>query len=141
MTADGAPGQFNRDKVWEQRDVFSGKASEIVRQLGFAGIALVWLFRVEGQGGFDVLPPRLRFPATLVVLALALDLLQYVWGSAAWGILGRTKERRIQAGKASEPFDAPVWINYPTNFFFWGKIIAIGTAYLLMTGYVGQRIL
>jgi hypothetical protein len=140
-------GQFDRDKVWARRDLFTGKASEIVRQLGFAGIALVWLFRIQGSSGLDVLPKDLRVPTILIVTSLAMDLLHYVWGSAAWGVFGSVKETQIKKVeddweklKEAEPFRAPSWINYPTNFFFWGKIVVICAAYALMALYIGKRV-
>ncbi|HEX2050087.1 MAG TPA: hypothetical protein VHJ34_05550 [Actinomycetota bacterium] len=133
--------QLDRQKVWETRDYFSTTASTIVRQLGFAGIALVWLFRRETEGGVGVLPPDLRFPSLLVVLALTFDLLHYVWGSAAWGLFGRHKERKIHGREQTEPFDAPTWMNYPTNLFFWGKIVLIVYAYVLIGAFVAETVM
>ena len=43
---------------------FSGKASNVVRQLSFAGIAVIWIFKVQSNGSLkipDTLAPESRF--------------------------------------------------------------------------------
>ena len=121
---------------------FTGKASDIVRHLALAGVALIWVFRIDHSVGIDVVPNGLRIPAILIVGCLALDLLQYVWGSAAWGIYSRFKEVRIQKGKQKETeFWAPRWINWPTNGLFISKIVAMVWAYVLLGAFLLERVL
>ena len=64
----------------------SGKVSEVCRQLGYAGIAVVWIFKVDGV---NAVPQPLVLPTVMLVAALALDLLQYVYAAIAWGVLNR----------------------------------------------------
>lgn len=52
----------------------SGTASTICRHLGFAGIAIIWIFRT-GEGQAARVPASLAGPAILVVASLTLDLL------------------------------------------------------------------
>jgi hypothetical protein len=115
----------------------SGKASDIVRQLGFAGIALVWIFKTDQAGRFLV-PSDLFLPATLIVVGLSLDLLQYILGTAAWGIYNSVKERSgtIQ----TDEFLAPRWINWPALVCFWGKIIVMGVAYVFLIRFLAHRV-
>jgi hypothetical protein len=114
----------------ENYQYYSGKASDLCRQLAFAGIALVWIFKT-GESIHASVPKELR-PATLfMVITLSLDFLQYVVGSATWGIYNRQKER---AGiKNDQEFRAPPWINYATLALYWTKlgILACGYAYIL----------
>ncbi len=119
----------------------SGKASDIVRQLGFAGIALIWIFKTE-QGGRFQIPTELFLPATLVVIGLSLDLLQYVAATAAWGIFNRVMELRWQRlGKGPEDeFMAPPWINWAAIGFFWGKVVIMATAYVLLIRFLAQHV-
>jgi len=97
----------------ERYTYYSGEASGIVRQLAFAGIALVWLFKTEVDKQWKI--PAELLPATaLIVLTLILDFLQYVVGSLVWAAYNRSKER---AGTNEESeFLAPRPINWPTNF-------------------------
>jgi hypothetical protein len=111
----------------------SGKASEVARSLAFAGIALVWVFKT----GADVPrpPPGLIAPTILLTAGLACDLIQYVYSAAAWGIFARIHERRLQDLQEDPDLDAPAWINWPTLFFFWTKLVCVAAAYLLMGKY------
>lgn len=59
----------------ENFQLFSGKASDGARQLGFAGIALIWIFS-GGRPASPRQPEQLRLPLALLVFALGLDLLQ-----------------------------------------------------------------
>lgn len=103
-----------RDHADERFSSHSVQASAIVRHLGFVGVALVWLF---GSGGANpglepeaVLArihtsPALALALALVVAALFLDLLQYAWGSAAWGSFHWTLDQVLN-GQAT---DAREW--------------------------------
>jgi len=62
---------------------FSGKASDATRQLAFAAIAVIWLFKKDTpQGQLSI--PYLFVPGILVVAALTADLLQYSVGAGIW---------------------------------------------------------
>jgi hypothetical protein len=117
---------------------FSGKASDIARTLALSAIAIVWIFKVEGKDG------SLRFARPLVigaggaVLALSLDLLQYVWGALLWGGWARLKERR--GTRRDEEFRAPAWFNWPGLVFFWGKLAAILASYVVLLEYLAGKL-
>ncbi|MEI6832019.1 MAG: hypothetical protein WCK61_04885 [Candidatus Omnitrophota bacterium] len=112
---------------------YSRKASEIVRYLGFAGIALVWIFRTENNGVIAV-PVKLLFPSILLIVGLALDLLHAVTGTMTWAIYNRYKE--YSGTKETDRFKAPAWINWGTLFFFWTKIVVIIWAYALLLSFL-----
>jgi len=112
---------------------FSGKASEAARQLSFVGIAVVWIFKVDNQGPLAV-PGALIFPAALFVLALGLDLLQYVWGALIWGAFSRHHER--QGKKDSAELSAPPYFNWVGLVFFWGKLVAVIVGYILVFTHI-----
>lgn len=62
---------------------FSGKASDLNRQLAFAGIAIIWLFKKDNLAGLSI-PRELLWPGVLIVLSLGLDMLHYVVASVIW---------------------------------------------------------
>jgi hypothetical protein len=125
------------ENLRENYDYFSQKTSEIVRQLGFAGIALVWVFKTD-VGGRQVVPPELLPAARLIVIGLGLDLLHYVAGTLIWGIYNGIKER---AGTKEETnFLAPRPINWATLLFFWAKVIVIVIAYIYILSFIASRI-
>jgi hypothetical protein len=119
MTLDDAKGAY---------EGLSGKASDIIRQLGLAGIGLIWIFKVS-DGASYVLAPQLLRGFFLIFLALTFDLLQYLVGTATWHIYFCKKESE-NIGRSKE-FKAPIWINRPTWILFWLKAAAMLAAYLV----------
>ena len=115
---------------------YSGKTSDIVRQLGFAGIAIIWVFKSENQGKL-VVPPELIYPGILIVVGLALDLLHYDVATALWGIFNRIKER--SGTKEQTEFKAPRAINWPALTLFWSKAIIIAVAYVELLLFLGNK--
>jgi hypothetical protein len=115
------------EDVRENYQYFSQKISDIVRQMGFAGIALIWVFKTD-TGGKQVVPPELLPAAKLIVVALGLDLLHYICGTLVWGIYNRIKENK-GTDEATE-FLAPQVINWPALALFWLKIVVMVIAYI-----------
>ena len=111
----------------------TGKVSDIVRQLAFAAIAVIWLFKA-GDGRSISLPNELLQPLKLVVVCLALDLLQYVFGTIVWGIFHRMKER--SGTSDSSDFKAPRSINWPALACFWSKTGVLSYAYWELFSYL-----
>ena len=109
---------------------FSGKLSDISRQLCFAGIAVVWIFAVkEGSSSYH-LPPELLWPLGFFVFGLALDLLHYGVAAASWGIIHRLKESSGVGEEAD--IRTPAKINYVPVTFFWAKVCATLIGYVLL---------
>lgn len=109
-------------------ETLSGTASQIIRQLSLAGIALIWLFNI-GTGTKPALPHLLLQAALFIFLALFFDLLQYLVGTFTWFLYFRKKERASTS--PDEEFLAPAWINWPTWFLFSLKAICMLVAYLV----------
>jgi hypothetical protein len=121
------------EDVLDHYQYYSGKASDIVRQLGFAGVALIWVFRTD-VGGKHTIPQQLLPAAESIVFALGLDLLHYVSGTLIWGIYNSRKEA---AGTDNDTdFMAPRPINWATLFFFWAKILAMISAYVYILRFL-----
>jgi hypothetical protein len=89
-------GTLSLEQVHEAYYQATGKTSDIVRQLSFAGIGMIWIL-----SGGSLTPTRqldidndLLLAGLGLVVALALDLAQYAYRSAAWGIYGRRMENQ-----------------------------------------------
>jgi hypothetical protein len=132
----------------EAYQFFSEKTSELVRNLGFAGIALIWIFKVT-VGNRDVVPSELVPAGTLIVIGLALDLLHAIVGTATWGIYNRIKEKELDAraekdqnfNPEEEDFLAPVSINWPALVLFWAKIVAMLIAYVMLIEFLIGKVI
>lgn len=125
---------MNLKTVRDSYDTYSSKASDIARQLGFAGIAVVWIFRYQAEESL-ALPVDLRLPLALLVLGLAVDFLHYVTSAAIWGIYGRHREKQL-GGENDREFVTSPKINWPGIFFFWTKITLISAAYFLLLRFL-----
>jgi hypothetical protein len=118
---------------------FSAQTSENVRNLSFAAIAVIWVFRVEpSDGGFALSSPLLA-AGTASVLALMLDFLQYAYATIAWGRFHRIKE--LEGASIDSEFSAPARINWPTLFLFWAKVASVAVAYGILLGFLVRRLL
>lgn len=72
---------------------YSGKASDITRQLAFAGLAAIWIFKPEIEKGMKIsLPKSLLLAGTFLISSLAFDLCQYVLATILWKCFHRKKE-------------------------------------------------
>lgn len=117
---------------------FSGKLSDNVRQLNFAGIAVVWIFRVGQDTGGIPFAQRLIFAMAFFVCSLGLDLLHYIWSTIVWGCFSRYKER--QEVREEEVFGAPRWFNRPSITFLCMKVIACIVGYVVLLIHIGTNL-
>lgn len=113
--------------------VFSGKASDVARQLAFAGIALIWVFKVD-KAGVMALPGGLLVPVGAFVVALSLDLLQYLFATLIWGSFSRYQEMRKK--KDDDELLAPAILNWPALVCFWLKLLAVVVGYGSLLDYI-----
>lgn len=118
----------------------SGKLGEIGRQLAFAGIAVIWIFKTEG---FNNVPRELVLPALFFVAALAFDYFQYVYATIAWGLFHRVKE--VQAAKTKDgeqdDFKAPRSINWPSVTLLWLKVFLLAGGYMVLLRFLSSKLL
>lgn len=124
--------------VYQQR---STTASAVCRQLAFAGIGLVWLFRIDPKAAPAAaqLDTELILPGVLLVAGLSLDLIQYLYASFAWGLLNRILEKR--GFPRDQEFRVHPAINWPALLCFWGKLFSISLAYLAILFELSERLL
>ena len=109
---------------------FSGKASDLNRQLAFAAIALIWLFKKD-VAGQPTIPRELIVAGILVVVSLALDMAHYCVASIIWRRFYRAKEREgvpdeKELDRHNDLLELPIW------FFFVAKIISVVAAYFFI---------
>lgn len=112
---------------------FSGKASDLNRQLGFAAIAVIWLFKKDVAGS-PTIPAELIPPGALVVLSLTFDMLHYCVASIIWRSFYRNKEK---AGVSEDAeLNHSVGLEAPILILFLIKIICVVAAYALILNFL-----
>ena len=114
---------------------FSGKLSDVSRQLSFAGIALIWLFKLDSTPAPKV-PDELLLPAITLSLALAFDLLQYVSASIVWGVFQWHKEKQLTHLSENPELESPSILKWPQFTFFVLKIMSVILSYYLLVKYL-----
>src|SRR5438045_9652594 len=107
--------EYRKEYYW-----FSTKAGDVSRQLALAGIAIVWIFKID-VAGTSALPNELLLPTAAFAASLTSDLLQFVWGTFIWGSFSHFQKRVRKHKDADEIGDAPFYFNWPSLIFFWLK--------------------
>ena len=123
--------------MWAKKDRFSRGASDISRTLCLSGLAVVWIFRTPTAQG-STLSPWLIWVAGMIVLALLIDLLQYLVGTVATGRVARAKE--LQLAEQRLPLDTEVKFpeRHPQTIarFWWAKILTVVAAWSILVVFV-----
>lgn len=123
------PGGKRLAEIDQAKNDATGKASEVGRQLAFAGIATIWLLTDENP---RVIGNILLIGLVLFSSALLLDFLQYVYCSYIW--------KRFYNEHFNKHNNDDAFVDIPDNLseriyrFFWAKIflLIIGYAFLLV---------
>ena len=118
-------------KLQDYRDTsyeFSGKASDLNRQICFAGIALIWLFKSD-VGGHATIPTILIVAGALIVVSLTLDMLHYLIAWYTWRSFYLSKEGTV---KESAQLEHDIGLEERLTRFFFAKIVFVVAAYILI---------
>ena len=102
---------------------FSGLTSKLVTQFSFAGIAIIWIFKVD-QPIQHLIPNELIIPLLCFVITLSLSLLQYLVPTIIWAIFFHYFENKFN-GNTEREINAPSWFSIPGWIFFILKIISL----------------
>lgn len=116
----------------------SGQLSDIVRYLGFAGIALIWIFKRDVAND-KVIPDDLRWPAILIVIGLTFDMLQYLSHAITYWIYFLIKENTKDITKETQ-FKSSRWLPIPFWAIWFLKSISVITAYLLIIRFLYHQL-
>jgi len=126
----------------EDRDLLTGKLSEIVRQLDLAGIAIIWIFRTTATtdtSGATVWSKSLLWPLWFLVLSLGCDLLQYAWQSFYVDKRCRQESKGDRDDDSDVPGHSPYY-NWPTRIFFWSKAGFAVIALVMLMCHISQHL-
>ncbi len=128
----------------EDKNYFSGTASEISRSLALGGIALIWLFKKPNQE-IVAIDTKAMWPLFLFVFSLGLDLLQYVYGATGYDIFYSTRFKKwdnlSQPDEEVKDIRSPNAIIWPLRILFYVKIGVMFTAYVLLFGFLLDKLI
>lgn len=117
---------MNIKEIRAAADVFTEKLSDLCHQLSFAGIAIVWIFRIKSpDAGGVVYPGSLVYPITFFVLSLLFALLQYAYASYKWTKIGDKLDN-----EGIEDDEISNCVNKPTTILFILKVTFVFLGYV-----------
>jgi hypothetical protein len=119
----------------------TSKLSENTRTLALSAIAIVWVFKTDIDGHF-ALPNQLYWPLVLVIAALALDFIQYLYKVFVWKYLFEREEKRLERKEITEDTDLYVDSNWNVVAYglFYAKLVAVIFAYGNLLVYLSSAI-
>lgn len=121
-------------KYNEKANSFSKSASDIVRQLALAGIAIVWIFKNDSKT--DILPTELDKAVFCFIVTLALDFLHYFVMSLILKGFFRYHEQKGTVGDILFKW----YLNAPGYILYISKIIACSIAYYFVLSFLLDKI-
>lgn len=122
-------------EIRKDYEELSGLLSKLNRQLAFAGIGIVWLFRVTDAKGGTSIDPKMLTPILCFVISFAFDLLQYLWQSWVWYVFYWFK-RCCKGLKEDDETNEPEWPNVIAWIMFTVKVGALMIAYIKLGLYL-----
>lgn len=129
-----------REKAEGEKQYFSQRASENAQKLAFAGIAVIWIFRV-GIPEAPVLRYGLLWPLLIFVLALVVDFAHYYGGGILWERQHEWLDRLILDNK-KESFPIE-FKRFPKGFasVVWHfKCALVIAGYVLLVWFLGAEL-
>jgi hypothetical protein len=123
-----------RDSYYE----LSGAASGVARTLALAGIAIVWVFRERSESGYRI-PEDLHCPATIFVIALGCDLLQYAYQASALGIFNWLLHQR--GVREARPVKLPAALPAIATILWSAKMAATIIGFFFLLKFMSAELL
>ena len=119
------------EEIRKAYEDLSSSLSSVVRQINFAGIAIVWIF-VGKETVTVTVPQHLYNACTFLVISIILDVLQYLVGTFSWHMCYLYKHKKNVADKDTEIHESE-WVNVIPWLCIYAKTIltAIGYGYIL----------
>ena len=124
------------DEIWKQYETYSKAASDSARQLSLAGIAVVWLFKVE-SGQTVHLEWSTLVAGACFVASLGCDLLQLISGTLVYFFLGKYREGRPLNDRDGDYPDCILW---PIDLFFFAKFGLVIWGYIELLKFILGRL-
>lgn len=116
----------------------SGKLSDVNRQLAFAGIGIIWIFKISEDNNSTSIPNELFTPLLALIISLGIDLLQYLIQTFTWYFYYLYKQS--QGNSEEQEINEPEYFNYLPWLFLLFKVVALITAYVYMFEYLRRQL-
>lgn len=108
---------------------YTAKASEIGRQINFAGIGIIWIIKTSNNE-LNISSSTILIPLVLISISLMLDFCQYFFGGLIWINFYKEKEKQ----GLSKEFDvtSEEWRSRILYWLYYLKFIFMTIAYIFI---------
>ncbi len=115
-------------------DYYTGKTSDVTRQLILGGIAIVWLFKAtDATTNTTSLPAIGIWPLITLSAAAMLDICQYFLGGLLWTNFYLNKEEELATEEDPDPeVRGPKVYGDTLQWIYYGKVILMIASYMLI---------
>ena len=132
--------KYKMKDVQDDFYTFSGKASELTRQLALAGIAVVWIFKTTTITNQIKLENELIEILKQLIICLLFDFAHAFIPSLVYGIMNFT-HRVFKKKKDSDEINYSMVWTIPEWILFTAKIIFLLIAYFGLWNYLQEKII
>lgn len=108
---------------------YTAKASEIARQINFAGIGIIWIIRTSSDT-LELSNSVVLTPLILISISLLFDFCQYFFGGVIWINFYRKKEK--EGLSRDSDVLSKTWRNKVLYGFYYLKFIFMVIAYIFI---------
>lgn len=116
---------------------FQGLTSGLVRQFAFAGIALIWIFKID-KPNEHLIPNECYWSLLFFVITLIFDFLQYFIPSIIWMRYFKHHEK-LNNGNVEIDIKAKNYYSFPGYFCYYSKVIFLFIGYgMILTFILGK---
>lgn len=109
--------------------ITTSEVSKLTRQWAFGGIAVIWVFRVGGQGVIT-LPNGLIYPLLLFCASLGMDFLHNLVRGEIWKWFYRIKEKKLKNISEDPDVTANKSLRIIVDLLYYPKILLLFIAYI-----------
>jgi len=130
---------MKNSEIWKRYQEYTRDLTENSRKLGYAAIAMCWLFKLENFS----FPKHINFAVGFIVVFFISDIFQSLFGAILIRLWVRHHEKKIwEATKNSDnqtiegDYYKPAWLDYPSFSMWCLKILSLLIGY----SFIGYQI-
>lgn len=118
------------EELWKQYQSYTRDLTEHSRKLGFAGVAVCWIFRSSDF----TFPPMIYWALVFFVVYFISDVFHYLVGAVLTKRHVEKEEFRLlqETGSVDGDVPKPRWLDWPAYGFFLTKAIAMIIAFIFI---------
>lgn len=121
--------KFTLEKIWEIHVAYTKELSTTCRQLGFASIAIYWIFKPDGS---IILPTLVIWALIFSLLFFIFDISQYVNGAVIHQNIAIKCEKNLPAIDLDHECEKDEDANFFLYLFLKLKVTSLLISYLLL---------